>query len=517
MRHLSTSLAAIIAATVGFATPVVAQEEDYRIVDEPLTLDIHFHFRDRVVYSNEWPVELAAAEATGISLNNVASLAATSSQEAFNLLIASGDIPDIVGGNDLKDEFNQYGQEGAFLPLNDLIAEHAPNITAFFDEHPDILNSITAADGNVYFIPYLPDGYFARAYFVRQDWLDALGLEAPNNVEELHAVLTAFRNDDPNGNGENDEIPFFVRQWEQLARLLVLWGGRSSGTDASHGLYVENGDLHHPYTGEAYREGMRNIAQWYAEGLIDPEVYTRGSRTREELLGNDLGGMTFDWFASTSGYNVSLADTVPGIEFYPFLPPENIDGVRIAENRRTAVKPDGWAIGYSNEHPVETMRYFDFWFTDLGRRLANFGVEGETYTMVDGQPIYTEAVLSSDTPVNAQMWEIGAQIPRGFYQDYSYEAQWTNDIASEGIELYAANDLLVPEFLGVAMTEDEQAIYDRYWASIQTYMLEKQQQWVLGSADIDEEWDDYNAQLDSLGLNEVMAVLNAAYDRQYGG
>lgn len=515
MRKLTYSAAALLAQTMLFAAPAAASEE-YRIVEEPLTLDIHFHFRDRVVYRNNWPVEKRAAELTGISLNNVASLATTNSQEAFNLLIASGDIPDIVGGNTLKDDFNQYGPQGAFLPLNELIEEHAPNIKAFFDAHPELFKAAQASDGNLYFIPYLPDGKFARAWYVRQDWLDKLGLEAPDTVDELYDVLVAFRDQDPNGNGKRDEIPFFARQWEEMLRLLTLWDGRSTGMDAAHGFYVQDGTVKHPYTGEAYKTGIVNIAKWYEEGLIDPEVYTRGPRTREELLGNNIGGMTHDWFASTSGYNVSLADEVPGLDFRAFLPPKSVSGKRIEENRRTALKPDGWAVGHTNEHPVETIKYFDFWFTEQGRRLANFGVEGEQYEMVDGKPVFKKEVLTSDTPVNAQLWAVGAQIPRGFWMDYAYEEQWTNESALEGIALYESEDLLIPEFLGVAMTPEEQAVYDKHWSSIQAFMLEKQQAWILGSGSVEEEWDSYVAQLDRLGFQEVMDVMNTAYDRQYG-
>ena len=75
---------------------------------------------------------------------------------SFNLMIASGEIPDIVGGNRLKDGFNQYGQEGAFLPLNDLIDEHAPNIKAFFEERPEIKAAISAADHQLPVIVEVP-------------------------------------------------------------------------------------------------------------------------------------------------------------------------------------------------------------------------------------------------------------------------------------------------------------------------------------------------------------------------
>ncbi len=48
-------------------------------------------------------------------------------------------------------------------------------------------------------------------------------------------------------------------------------------------------------------------------------------------------------------------------------------------------------------------------------------------------------------------------------------------------------------------------------------MLERQQAWILGSGDVEADWDGYVAQLDKLGLNDVLAVMQSAYDRQYGG
>jgi len=251
-------------------------------------------------------------------------------------------------------------------------------------------------------------------------------------------------------------------------------------------------------------------------GLIDAEVFTRGSSSREFLLSENLGGMTHDWFASTSGYNTSLKDKVPGFTFKAFPPPASISGARIAEHRRIPVKPDGWAIGHTNEHLVETIKYFDFWFTETGRTLQNFGVEGETWTMVDGKPTFTEAVLTSEVPVNSQMYRVGAQVQRGYFQDYEYERQWSNEIALEGIALYDEGAYLIDQFLGVAMNPEEQKVFDKYWSSIRTYMLERQQAWILGSGDVMEDWDDYMETLKDMGYDEVLEVMQAAYSRQYG-
>lgn len=519
MKMVKNLITSVIIGSTALAMPMIAnaaaEDGAFKVSDKPLTLDIHFHTK-KYVYNNDWAIEKEAARLTNVKLNNVASMATTKSEEAFNLLIASGDLPPIVGGSGMKDNVNRYGPEGAFIGMNDLIDKYAPNIKAFFDKNPGIRSSIQAADGEIYYIPYLPDGKYGRAYFIRTDWLKTLNLEVPQNIQELHDVLVAFRDGDPNGNGKKDEVPLFMRNWEELIRMVTLWDGRMSGSDKFHDFYVKDGKLSHGYAEEAYRVGIRNLAQWYKEGLIDNEVFTRGSRSREYLLANNLGGMTHDWFASTSGYNDKLIDKVPGFEFKAFLPPKGISGKRVEEHRRAQVKVDGWAMSFTNENPVETMKYFDFYFTEEGRRLANFGIEDVHYDMVDGKPIFKDSMLNGDAPLNTLLWQQGAQIPRGFYQDYSYELQWSNKYALEGIALYdTVPDLLVEPFLGVSLNTKEKEVYDKRWATISTYMLEKQQAWVLGSSDIDKDWDDYTAQLDRMGYDKVIKVMQSAYDRAY--
>ncbi|MEL6522835.1 MAG: extracellular solute-binding protein [Pseudomonadota bacterium] len=495
-------------------SPVFA--EDLKIVDEPMELTVHMHHKRYTSYDESWPVEVAACEMTNVCLKNATIGSNTdNSGEAMNLMLASGNIPDIVGTSRIKDVVNQYGPQGAFMPLNDLIEEHAPHLKAYFDERPNVRAALTAADGNMYYIPYLPDGKYGRAYWIRTDWLNKLGLEVPTTVEEYENVLRAFKTQDPNGNGIADEVPYFARQWEELIRLVTLFGGRSSGSDTYHDFFVDDGNIKHPYAEAGYRDGISNLARWYAEGLVDAEVFTRGSSAREYLLSENLGGSTHDWFASTGGYN-SLADSIEGFEFKAMAPPANVNGDRFEEHRRIPIKPDGWAIGGTNKDPVTTIKYFDFWFSPEGRRLVNFGIEGQQYAMEDGEPVFTQEFLEGG-PVNSQLYQIGAQLhARGYFQDYNYEIQWTNEFALEGIALYDQGDYLIDQFLGVSFNEDEQAVYDRYWPTILTYMQERQQAWILGSSDVMADWDGYVAELNKMGLEDVLAAMQSAYDRQYG-
>jgi len=96
-----------------------------------------------------------------------------------------------------------------------------------------------------------------------------------------------------------------------------------------------------------------------------------------------------------------------------------------------------------------------------------------------------------------------------------HEEQWTNEHALRGIELYDSGDYLIDQFLGVSFNQEEQEIYDKHWIAIQTYMLEKQRSWILGTANVNQEWAEYQRVLESLGMSKVLEAMQSAYDRQY--
>ena len=103
----------------------------------------------------------------------------------------------------------------------------------------------------------------------------------------------------------------------------------------------------HGKTEEAYKNAMRELLKWYKEGLIDQEIYSRGSESREWLLGENLGGSTHDWFMSTGTYN-RYADTIEGFEWVAIAPPADVNGVVKETFARQELRETGWAISIDN-------------------------------------------------------------------------------------------------------------------------------------------------------------------------
>ncbi len=482
-------------------------------LEKPMEFDFHYHARNKYVFRPEWPVFQELAKRTNITLKNTANEVATNSEEQIQLQAVDGFPSDIYGGNNTTKYFMQYGQDGAFVAINEFW-DYLPNFKAYLDANPDVEAVITAPDGNIYHIPYIQDGGVARTYFMRTDWLDNLGLKVPTTVEELEVVLTAFKNDDPNGNGLNDEIPYFNDKWNEMIRLANLWDARVYGMDTYQERVIptEEDTVYHAWTQPEFKEAIKNIARWYANGLIDQEIFTKGSASRKEYLPKDIGGMTHEWVASTSGYNAKVE--IPGFMFETIAPPKSPSGNQWEEHERLKTKPDGWAVSSNCENPAEALAFMDYFYSPEGRILSNFGVEGEHYDMVDGKPVFKDSVLNGDKAVNAFLEEeVGAQLKHGYWMDYEYERQWTNEVGQKGVELYEANDYSVLQMPPLVYTDAEKDTMDRLLSNINAYQDEMIQKWIIGGdpAVVDADWDKYLAELEKLGMQELLDAYQSAY------
>lgn len=480
------------------------------ITKDKQELTLHLHVYNKFVFSDSWESFKKAEEMTNVKMKGVAQESATDSAQVFNVMMASGSLPDIIVTE--RENFFKYGPEGAFLPLNDLIDQHAPNIKKFLTEREDIRKYLTAPDGNIYSINFVPDGAAAQGYFIRQDWLDKLGLEQPKTVDELYTVLKAFRENDPNGNGKKDETPYIDRaNGQKTVALAALWGAHTY-SDKDHWFLDGNKVKFGPAENE-YKEAMINLSKWYAEGLIDPEAFTRGKNARDILLGDNIGGFAHDWFPSTAAANDKFKDKIEGFNFVPMAPPADAKGKVWEYSSRPVVNATGWGLSKDIKDPVIGIKYLDFWWTEEGRRLMNFGVEGVDYDLVDGKPKFKESVLKGEEPVISYLQKKGFQMQVGFHQDFEYEKQWMNELALKGAEMYLDGKFIAKRFPLLAFTAEEQKVLDQKETAIQPFVEETTQKWILGAEDVEKNWDAYLKALNDLGIQEVIDIYQAAYER----
>lgn len=475
----------------------------HKISDEPIELSILYSKPEQEVN-----IFTEAFDRTNINLKFDLGANNSDFDQALALAVASKELTDIVYTYK-RESFIDYGMSGATIALNDLIEEHAPNIKKYFDENPDVRKYITAPDGNIYWIPFIQELQTACGWFIREDWLDKLGLEAPDTLDEFYDTMVAFKTQDPNGNGVQDEVPYFSSK-SKTADVVKDFGGlfdayisfRYEGDKVSYG----------PFEPQFYNM-IKTVTKWYEEGLIDSEIFTRKSQ-REYFLGNNLGGITHDWFTSTSAFNSTFGNSIEGFRFVPFAPPKNVNGERIEQTTRGKTGSEGWAITSNCKYPVEAIKYFDYWWSREGQIAASYGVESITYNMVDGEPKFTEEFLASTDPQPLNLLrQYRTPMNWGVISLASSEMDLAHPIAKEGMQMYIDNGYLPEKTVQLVYTEEEQELVTKYKGQVETHLDEMVQKWILGNTDIDLSHELFLDEMKSFGAEEYLAIQQRAYDR----
>lgn len=452
-------------------------------------------------YQAEWPVFSKPAAEMGFKLKSALPKTASDFPQEFNLMMASGKIADIVKADRVN--FFKFGPEGAFEPLDELIDKYAPNIKKYYEEYPEVQQVATGPDGKIYFIPDTREGKVAYEWYIRQDWLDKLGLKAPDNVDDFYKVLVAFRDQDPNGNGKKDEVPYFNRNsLRGIDCLLPFWGARP-------GIYVKDGKVKLGQLDSEYETAYKNIRKWYEEGLIDKELYTR-KNARDVLNADNIGGMTHDTASATS-YNKDLADKIPNFRVNPFIPPLGPDGKRVEIFGKPYVQEFGIGMSVDNPAKEKTMKWIDYYYTEKGRFEANFGVEGETFDVVDGKPKIKAELFKPGVTAAKPIRALGGQSAFG-YRELTWDGQQEADPYIDKIKAqYEKEDWIEAAYPSVTYTQEEQTEYTKLITQLDTYTQETVQQWVLGSKPID--FENFKAELKKRGADDFLKIEQTAYDR----
>ncbi|MGL5963084.1 MAG: extracellular solute-binding protein [Fusobacteriaceae bacterium] len=464
-------------------------------------------------FDTNWGINKKASEKLKIKLKSHYSSNNTDAREAYNLMLASNDLADIIYFN--IQDLEKLGAEGGMIPLNNLIEENAPNIKKFMEDNPKLAKDMYAQDGKIYMIPTYYDYEKLRTtygLFIRKDWLDKFNLDTPKNIEELEKVLTIFLEKDANGNGKKDEIGILARGGisENIKYLTSIFGARPYMS-----YYIEDDKVNFAPLEKSFKESIKKTAEFYRKGLIDPEIFTRGWSARDILFGNNQGAMTSDWFGSTAAFNVNLKDHIKGFNLQPIEPIEISAGNKSKVESRPTNNGTGWGISAKAKDQITAIKFMDWWFSSEGRLAWNYGIEGETYEVIDGKPKLTDLVLKNSDkkgPLEV-LYGYGSQIPTfGVHQDADYEMQWSSEASKKGMEIYMKPGNMVETFPTVKYTPKEavelQKINEELIRTTEEYL----QKWILGGGDIDKEWDDFIDRLNKIGLEKTLEIQQKAYN-----
>ncbi|HIT76264.1 MAG TPA: extracellular solute-binding protein [Candidatus Avipropionibacterium avicola] len=444
-----------------------------------------------------------------------------SGSEKVNLALASGDYPEVLHRANLSAvDVARYGDQGTFLALNDLIDNYMPNLKAVMDENPEIRRGMTFPDGNIYSLPTIYDADFdslmmQQKLWVRQDWLDKFGMDVPETIDEFEAYLKAVVTQDPNGNGKADEIgASSVGAGDALFYMFRgTFGIGNRGVAAGNLDADEQDQLRFWPASDGYRDFLEWMSHLYAEGLIQEDLFSNDDtkfRTRgaEGVFGAVAAQTPENYFGKEGENYVAL----------PPLKRNASDPVPSWNAVGTPLTSIGqFVITDASEHPIETARWMDYFYSDEGARLFFMGIEGESYEeKADGSfeflPVITDNPdgLSEADARRPYVTYAGGRYP-GLLKEEYFKGAEASEQARQGTTKVAPHriDEVWPKF---TYSPEEAPELSALEVDITKLVTETRDKVIAGQMSV-QDWDTYLSQLDRAGLERYLEIQRAALDR----
>ena len=227
----------------------------------------------------------------------------------------------------------------------------------------------------------------SQKLWIYQPWLDALGLEMPTTTDEFEQVLLAFKEQDPNGNGQADEIPLSTtidaEGWQNsLDRFFMNSFIYNPGEDAHRPwLILQEGKVTPVYNTPQWKEGLKYLQRLYAQGLIDPQSFTQDIDGLQRLGNNPdeviLGAAPSGWMGVFIAVDEELQDT-RWTDYVPVPPLEGPQGVRYAAWGPATGEP-AIVITSACKDPALAVRWIDAQYDREATLRSERGVLGEDW------------------------------------------------------------------------------------------------------------------------------------------
>lgn len=496
-------------------------KEGFPIVNEPVTLRGMVALNGNVKDWNEHPALKRMEELTGIHIEWEC-IPDSGFNEKRNLAFASDDLPDLIMRAKISpQEEMKYASNGQLIAL-DQYMEYAPNLSALMEEDDAIRKGITMPDGHIYSCPQLnkTEGNLIHHYWINKTWLDKLGLEEPTTVDELYDVLVAFRDGDPNGNGQKDEIPYCVVGKEYPHRmfydLLGSWGFGINGVmDSDYAFSWLDIDSEDKVRFIGREDKFRNMVEFlnrlWEEGLTDKESYSQdqtqvAAKVNADQVGFVARAQNTQWMGA-AGENYVQCPVLEG----PY-------GDRALINVESNVQMTGVAVITSaNQYPEATMRWLDYWYSEEGTVLCRLGIEGESYEVVDGEYQLTDSIANNPdgktTDEALGDWAIfgGGYLPQNVIAKVTLGAAVAPQTveANEVVRDYVVPFSVVPR---VKFTEEESIKLGTYAQDIVNYATENVVKFITGERSLNER-DAYVEELNRMPVEDYIRINQEAYDR----
>ncbi len=508
-RMLSMTLAVTIFALLlsgcaGFTTSKVSNEGD------ELTYCMKLGDSMKLVITDfgETPIGKKWSEDTGIKVK----YQHPESDEQFNLMISSNNLPDIVETNWVTFP----GGPAKAISDNQIkgfdektMKEKAPNFMAYINAHPELKKMCTTDDGTYYMFPFIRGDKsltVSNGPVVRKDWLDDLGMNVPETMDDWYKMLSAFKNK------KGASAPLV------LSTLSSLYAGMFSGAyGAPRDFFVDdNGKIQFGGILDGYKECLTELNKWYNEGLLDKNFMGNDAKNVGSSMTNGTSGAAYAAIGSGIGAWMAAA---PDDKYevcaapYPVL---NRGEKCMYGNAWNIIYGYGAAISTSCKDIDSAMKLLDYCYSEKGSMLMNFGIEGESYEMVDGYPTYTDLITKNPEGLSmaSALYKYTRAAYQGpFVQDKRYMEQYGSlPQQKEALTVWSNTDAENHIMPPILPTEKENSELSKITSDCFTCLDEYTVRFISGTESFDN-WDSFVEKIKSLNVERAIEIYQAAYDR----
>ncbi|MDF2959411.1 MAG: hypothetical protein K0S39_1146 [Paenibacillus sp.] len=425
----------------------------------------------------------------------------------LNVLAASNELPDYFSVD--PETMLKFADEGLIMPLDDLMAKYAPNLTKL--QNKDEIEQLRYKGKTWAVFPgYRPEGFNGpntSGFNIRTDWLEGLGLKTPATLDELHEVLKAFTFNDPDKNGKKDTYGIGVTKTSGATAVPFDMVFGAFGTIPEY--WVErDGKLKKGYTLPETKEALKVLRDWFKEGIIDPDFpVMQSQQVDEKVASSKLGvwnGSALDVNPNTPRYSALVKQTPNGK--VGFLPP--VTGPKGLKGSRQSSPGYGdlRAVSAKAKDPERLIKLIDWSADDSAKGgfwLATYGKEGEHYTFDKEKNLITQKLSYND------MYKVGFGNPVRFVQ--VVDRRWVpSEEARKAVTTANAkeNNLYNAFWKTVPAEYDYPDLDKKLWPE---YFLKI----VLGQLPI-EAWDEFVQKYYQQGGKKVEDQINEAYQKEKG-
>lgn len=441
----------------------------------------------------------------------------------LTLLINSGKYGDVLIGGPVLNAISasRYFASGIFQDISEYVNEKTmPNLSAMIEEDPAIISMISGVDGKIYTLPQI-NGISGNALespiWINKAWLDKCGLAVPKTMDEFTAALRAFKTQDPNGNGVQDEIPYLVstaREFYSLEALYGSWGMAFKDGALDGFAVVKDGKVSFGPVLDAYKEAVKYQALLYDEGLMWNECFTASSSTGASKLMSDIcvvGCFTANTIPTTTYTDDYICLVPPKVEGY--------DQCWYVNPSKTASK-DRFYVTDKCQYTEILMMFMDLLYDFDNAFELEFGAEedGRWYTDENGNKVVKNDLsidesnrITTETPAVLDLID---RFTRGITaKDMATVVNDEYDTMRIAWDTYEAAGVLNTQIWPrpYYSNEDASTLY-RITTDIFYQVDAYRARWITGEGNIDKEWDEYINKLEGLGLEQMLKIYQSGYD-----